>query len=189
MPSSLLHVIIRAHDKPASWLAGQLQQKALAGNEGRIPGRRFFDALWGLFGSEISAFVYVSDDAGTFPTATITPTQANAAGDTVTFTWRGRAVTLTEGATGTDGFSRGGTNAEAAQNLARACNRHPVVGGLFTATSNATTVTLTGKVSGTILHDVVISTNDATAFAFVQPTGGTNPTPVNIVQQIWTGRR
>ena len=189
MPSSWLHVIIRAHDKPASWLVGQLQSKVVPGNEGRLPARRVFDAIWGILGSEISSYVFVTDEAGAFPTATITPTYANAAGDSVTFTWRGRAVTLTEGASGTDGFSRGANQAELAGNLARALNRHPVVGGLFTAASNGTAVTLTGKLQGTVLHDVAMSTSDGTAFAFVQPAGGTNPNPQNYIQQIWTGRR
>jgi phage tail sheath gpL-like len=100
----------------------------------------------------------------------------------------GRAHTLTEGATGKGGFSRGTSNTEMAANLAAAINAHPVLGGVYTATAAAGTVTIVGKIPGPLLHSVVITTNDATAFGLTQLAGGTWGAAGLGLQHIWTGR-
>ena len=188
MPSSWIQIYIRANDKPVTWLTEQIASKGTAA-DGRLSPRRVFDAIWGILGGDVNVYVHTTDESGAAPTSTIGVTQANAAGDTVTFAYKGRSIVLTEGATGTNGFSRGADNTAAAANLATTINRHPILGGLFRATAAAGTVTLTGKINGVPLHRVTVATNDATAFAVTPIAGGTDSAAGMYLQHVWTGRR
>ena len=188
MPSSWLHVRLRLNNKPTGWLTEKLVSKVLGVNEARFSQRRVIDAIRTLLSGDVGLYVTASDDTGLFPTGSIVATQANAAGDTLTFTYRGMAVVLTEGAAGKGGWSRGATDAEAGANLAAAITRHPVLGGILYATAVGGTVTLTGKVPGVIMHSIVITTNDGTAFALTQLSGGTEGGAALFLQNVWTGR-
>ena len=188
MPSSWIQVYIRCHDKPVSWTTEQIASKAYAA-DGRLSPRRVFDALWGILAGDVSVYIHTTDEAGANPAGTIAVTQANAAGDTLTFTFKGRTVVLTEGATGPNGWARGADNTAAAANLAAAIRRHPLLGGLYTATAAAGTVTLTGKIHGRPLNNLAVTTNDATAFAITSPTGGTDAAAGMFMNHVWTGRR
>ena len=96
---------------------------------------------------------------------------------------------LTEGATGPHGWSRGTDNTTAGANLAAAIRRHPALGGLYTATAAGNVVTLTGKIHGRPLNNLLVTTNDATAFTIVQPVGGADAAGGIFLNHIWTGRR
>lgn len=184
--NSWLHVVIRLNAHPVAWVNERLiAARNLAGNQGRISFRRLLDVVPEVLRGDVNAFIFTTDDSGAYPAATITCTQANAAGDSVTFTHMGVAVTVTEGVQ----FSRGTTDAQCAANLALALRQHPVIGGIATITSATNVVTLTGKLPGTPLTKVVLSTSDATAFALAQFTGGTDPAASLLLQHVWTGRR
>jgi len=188
MPSSWLQIYIRVHDKPVSWLTEQIASKA-TGADGRLSARRVYQAIWDVLGGDVSVYLHTTDEAGVNPTGIIAVTQANAAGDTLTFTYKTRTVVLTEGATGTNGWSRGTDNTTAAANLAAAIRRHPILGGLYNATAATGTVTLTGKIHGRALNTVTITTNDVTAFAINAPAGGADAAAGFFMQHIWSGRR
>ena len=188
MPSSWVQIYIRVHDKPVSWLTEQIASK-VTGADGRLSPRRAYQAIWDILGGDISLYIHTTDESGVTPTGTIGVTQANAAGDTLTFTWKGRTVVLTEGASGVNGWARGASNTEAASNLAAAIRRHPILGGLYTATPAGGTVTLLGKITGRPLNNLVITTNDATAFAIVSPAGGTDSAAGMFLNHVWSGRR
>ncbi len=188
MPSSWVQIYIRLHDKPVSWATEQIASKMVAA-DGRLSARRVYQSIRDLMAGDISLYIHTTDESGVTPSGSIAVTQANAAGDTLTFTWKTRTVVLTEGAVGVNGFSRGASNTEAASNLATAIRRHPILGGLYTATPAAGTVTLTGKITGRPLNNLIITTNDATAFAVTTPAGGTDSTAGMYLQHIWSGRR
>ncbi len=188
MAASWIQLYIKLNDKPASWTTEQLASKA-TGADGRLSPRRAYQAIWDILSGNATVWLHVTDDSGAYPAGAIGVTQANAAGDTVTFTWKTRTVVLTEGATGVNGFSRGASNAEMATNLAATIRKHPILGGLFTPTAGAASVTLAAKVAGTPLTKVVLSTSDATAFALTQPTGATDAAATFFVQSLWRNRR
>jgi hypothetical protein len=122
---------------------------------GAMPG-----VLWGT----------VINDAGTKPTSTITCTQANAANDTVTFTFGGKTIVLTEAVD----FVRGANDAACATNLAAAINAQATLKQLMTASVGTNVVTLTFKFPTVLGHAVTTTTSDATAFALVQFASGTS---------------
>lgn len=105
-------------------------------------------------------------------TGNIACTQANAAGDTITFTYGGKTVVLTEGASGENGFPRGASNTACAANLAACINAHPILGPLITALGNVGNCGLTSNLPTCILQDIAMTTSDGTAFAFTQLTSG-----------------
>lgn len=114
-------------------------------------------------------YVSVLDSTAAMPTGQIACVQANAAGDTVTFTYGAKTVVLTEGVD----FARGASNTTLAAALAAAINAHPILSALVSAVGSVGNCNLTGKVPTALLHDYAISTNDGTAFSFTQLNGGT----------------
>lgn len=113
-------------------------------------------------------YATILDSTAALPTGNIACVQANAATDTITFTYGGKTIVLTEG---TD-FLRGADNTACAANLAAAINAHPILGALYTALGSSGNCGLTGKVPTALMHDIAMSTNDGTAFSFTQLSGG-----------------
>jgi hypothetical protein len=118
-------------------------------------------------------YATVLDNSATFSTGNIACTRANAATDTITFTYGAKTVVLTEGATGENGFARGASDTTCAANLAACINTHSVLGPLITALGSSGNCGLTAKVPTALLQDIAMTTNDATAFSFTQLTSGT----------------
>lgn len=136
----------------------------------------------GTFGGNL--FATVLDNAGTLAAGSIACTQLNAAGNYVRWTYGALTVTLTEG---TD-FAAGASDTTCATNLAAAINAHDLLSGLYTATSSTGTVTVTAKLPTQLIEDVAMSTDDATAFALTQVTGGTEGAAKIFLQQFWANR-
>ncbi len=186
-----LHIFVRVNGRPITWLTELLHGKNLATTEGRWEARRIFSGIKDLFTGralDLNVFVTATDDTGTRATGTITCTQANAAGDTITFTYGGRAIVLTEGAAGTSGFARGASDAACATNLAACINAHPILSGIFAATVATNVVTVAGKVPGRVMHSIVMTTSDATAFAIVALSGGAPGAAAMFFQHIQSGK-
>jgi hypothetical protein len=116
-----------------------------------------------------NCWLSVFDSTAAFATGAVACTQANAATDFVRFTWGGVQITLTEG---TD-FARGASNTTLAAALAAAINAHVVLGSLMSAVGSVGNCNITLKVPTQLVANIVMSTNDATAFSFTQFTGGT----------------
>lgn len=117
-----------------------------------------------------NAWVTVNDDTAVAGAGTITPTYANMANDWIEWRYNGVAIArLTEGVD----YLRGANLAAATVALAAAINAHPILRGLVNAGSTATTVPLVSTAPEPLGGSVTMATNDATAFAFVQITGGT----------------
>lgn len=113
-------------------------------------------------------YATILDSAAALPTGNVACTQANAAGNFVRFTYGGVQITLTEGVD----FARGANDTACAAALAAAINAHAILGKAFTALGASGNCGLTGKVGSTLLQNYVLSTDDATAFALTQLTGG-----------------
>jgi hypothetical protein len=144
-------------------------------------------ALRGVRTANLWAVVTSAVSPAANPAGSITCVQANAAGDSVTFTFGTYVITLTEGASGH--FLRGANNDACAVALRAAINAHPVLGGIFTAAGATNVVTVTGKIPGAFLHDVAIGTSDATAFTpIVQLTGGVEGTAQMFPQHLLLNR-
>ena len=111
----------------------------------------------------------VIDDAGTKPSGNIACTQANAAADTVTFTYGAQTVVLTEGTT----FARGASDTTCALALANAINANAILKTIMVATPSVGNCAIATKLPTTLAHGIVMSTSDGTAFALTQITGGT----------------
>ena len=125
----------------------------------------------------------VFDDQGTAPTGTIACTQANAAGNYVEFEIGGQTIRLTEG---TD-FDAVASDTTCGTALAAAINADAVLSVFFTATDATGTVTLTGDLGPTqAMHDIDMTTDDATAFALTQVGAGTAADPGSAGQG-WKG--
>lgn len=129
-------------------------------------------------------WVSVTDDSGVRPTGNIACVQANAAGDTLTFTYGILTIVLTEGGAGAEGYARGASNTTMAAALAATINAHPVLGTILLATPSAGNCALAGKLPGTVLHSLAITTNDATAFTLTQLSGGTPGTAALFPQAV-----
>ena len=140
--------------------------------------KRFFGSviklLNGVRGSTKRGNVVATilDASGTLATGNIACVQANAAGDTITFTYGGKTVVLTEGTTGENGFARGASNTACATNLAACINAHPILSPLLTALGSVGNCGLTVKIPTCLLQDIAMTTSDGTAFSFTQLTGG-----------------
>lgn len=126
----------------------------------------------------------ILDSTIALPTGNIACTRANAAGNVVNFVWGGKTITLTEGVD----FLRGATDTTCAANLAAAINAHAVLGKLYTALGAVGNCGLTGKWGTSILHDINMTTDDATAFAFTQLSGGTEGAAQWFLQQFTLNR-
>jgi hypothetical protein len=107
----------------------------------------------------------VIDDVGaTKSTGNIACTQANAANDTITFTYGGQTIVLTEGTTGENGFARGADNTACALNLATCINAHSVLGKIMVCTPSVGNCAFAAKIATSMVNNIALSTNDATAF-------------------------
>src|SRR5690606_4498645 len=93
-----------------------------------------------------------------YPEADINCTVANAADDAVTFTFGTVAITLTEGVD----FDRGGSNTACAAALAAAIEANPILNGVMSVVPSGGNIAITGRIPGSFLHDVTLSTTDAT---------------------------
>jgi hypothetical protein len=140
----------------------------------------------GVYGGNIWATAL--DDSGTLSTGNIACVQASAAGDTITFTYGGKTVVLTEGATGANGFARGASNTTLAANLATCINAHPILSGLVTALASVGNCGLTAKVPTVLLQDIAMTTSDGASFTLTQLTGGTEGAAQFFIQQVWANR-
>lgn len=167
---------------------------AAVGTQGKALGRQaatgIANTLEGAAAGVIGANLYatVLDNSATFSTGNIACVQANAAGDTITFTFGGKTVVLTEGATGESGFARGASNTTCAANLATCINAHSVLGPLITALGSVGNCGLTAKIPTVLLTDIAMTTNDATAFTFTQLTGGNEGAAQFFIQEFKLNR-
>jgi hypothetical protein len=197
-PDSFLLLSVKFKRRNSQWLKDKLfPAKDPIGSqpgEGRATRRAFKvigDLLAGLVGGVYAGNVWatVTDASGSVATATVTCAVATAAGKTLTFTYGGLTVVITEGATGPNGFARGATNITMAAALTACINAHPILGGIILATNPGTAiVTLNGKLPGPVLTDIAITTNDAVAFVLTQFVGGSEGVAKIFPQQFWVNR-
>lgn len=184
MANSWQVVVFKVADKPANYLARKAAETTL-GNKatgtllgGFLKMRRLithFDNVMRALASSVyhgNVWTAVFSGDGAFPAGNIACVQANAATDTVTFTFGTLAIVFTEAGTGAEGFARGADNTACAANLAAKINAHPVLSGIIKATPSAGNIALAGKIPTGLLHHVVLTTSDGTAFSFTQLTGG-----------------
>jgi hypothetical protein len=186
MAASWLICAVRVDNLPAQRLAEIVWPGPMvAGQNGRRIAENVADLLDSCSSGVRAGNVYttVLADDGTKSTGNIACVQANATGDTITFTYGTKAVVLTEGATGESGFARGASNTTCAANLAACINAHSVLGPLITALGAVGNCGLTAKVADSILHGIAMTTSDGTAFSFTQLTGGTEGTAQYFIQQ------
>lgn len=173
--SCTIIVALRIEQRAAVDAKNQITSGAVGSTQGAVYAQRVVNMLQrelkACAGGVRQGNLYagICDSTAALPTGAVACVQANAAGDTVTFTWGGVAFVLTEGVD----FARGASNTTCAAALAAAINAHPVLGKLFTAVGAVGNCNLTGNVASSLLHDIAMSTNDGTAFSFTQLTGGT----------------
>jgi hypothetical protein len=197
-PGYLL-VAIKLSDRDSSYvedaLRGSMSDYASAATQSITRDKRriakgIADLLTGLAGGTMQGdlWVGVPGTDSVLRVRTVGCTQANAAGNTVTFTWGTIAVTLTEG---TD-FARGASDTTCAAALVAAVNAHAVLGRLFTCTNAVGVVSIASKFAGLLFDEWVISTDDATAFAILLTGGttvdGTNGTARIALRNVAQGR-
>lgn len=200
MANSWMVIAVKVADKPANFILkklvettlGNLASGTLLGGFMRIRRVRLeiMNILTALAGGQYHGNMWVTsfDGAGALPAGNIACVQANAATDTVTFTFGTLAIVFTEGATGAQGFLRGADNTACAANLGAKINAHPVLSGILKATPSAGNIALAGKIPTGILHHIVLSTSDATAFSFTQLTGGVPGTATIFPQSVATNK-
>lgn len=194
MAASWLMVFARVDNRAAERLYYDVAAQALSGTGQPAYGHRVCANI-GKVLSAISSgvqsgnvWVTVTDDAGTKPAGNIACTQANAAGDTITFTFGAKTIVLTEGASGENGFARGASNTTCAANLAACINAHSVLKDLLTATPSVGNCALAAKLPGQFMNDIAMSTNDGTAFAFTALNGGTEGAAQFFLQHFYMNR-
>jgi len=186
--SSWLFLALRMDNTAAVNLKDAIVQGTL-GSQGKYLGRRAVAGVQkllnrgvgGIQQAQMWATVLASDAAKA--TGAIACTRANAAGDTVTFTFGTKTVVLTEGVD----FLRGATDTTCAAALAAAINANVILGGVFTAVGSVGNCNLTANVPTALIHDWAMTTSDGTAFAFTQMTGGTEGTAQFILQKFDLG--
>ncbi len=177
MADSWLIMAVRVKDRSATDLKNKITQGTIT-TQGNTLTRRFInfaeDTLNSLLGGVKRGNIVATilDTSFTASTGNIACVQANASGDTITFTYGAKTVVLTEGATGENGFARGASNTACATNLAACINAHSILGPLITALGNVGNCGLTAKVPTCLLQDIAMTTSDGTAFSFTQLTGG-----------------
>jgi hypothetical protein len=175
MATSWVVVALKVTNRSSTDVKRDLFGAGTVGSQGKRYASRLVAGLGKLLMGVVSGvrqgnlYCTVLDDAGTRSTGNIACTQANAAGNFVRFTFGGVAITLTEGVD----FVRGASDTTCAANLAAAINAHVILGPLMTALGAVGNCGLTSKIPGAIPQDQAITTDDATAFALTQLTGGT----------------
>jgi hypothetical protein len=200
MSNSWQIVAVKVFDKPANYLKLKTTESTLGTTAlgtalgGALRARRFITKFVstllavasGVYNGNIWTAVVSGD--GVFPTGNIACVQANASGDTVTFTFGTLAIVFTEAGSGVQGFLRGATNTATAAALAAAINAHPVLGGVIKATPSSGNCALVGLIPTALLQGIVITTSDATAFTLTQLTGGVPGTASLFPQSIATSK-
>jgi hypothetical protein len=177
MADSWLIMAVRVKDRSATDLKNKITQGTIT-TQGNTLTRRFVnfveDTLNSFLGSVKRGNIVATilDTSFTASTGNIACVQANASGDTITFTYGAKTVVLTEGASGENGFARGASNTTCATNLAACINAHSILGPLITALGSVGNCGLTAKVPTCLLQDIAMTTSDGTAFSFTQLTGG-----------------
>ena len=177
MADSWLIMAVRVKDRSATDLKNKITQGTIT-TQGNALTRRFVnfveDTLNSFLGSVKRGNIVATilDTSFTASTGNIACVQANASGDTITFTYGAKTVVLTEGASGENGFARGASNTTCATNLAACINAHSILGPLITALGSVGNCGLTAKVPTCLLQDIAMTTSDGTAFSFTQLTGG-----------------
>lgn len=178
MADSWLIMAVRVKDRSALDLKNKITQGTIT-TQGTTLTRRFINFVEDTLNSFLGGVkrgnivATIVDTSFTASTGNIACTQANASGDTITFTYGAKTVVLTEGASGENGFARGASNTTCAANLAACINAHSILGPLITALGSVGNCGLTSKVPTCLLQDIAMTTSDGTAFAFTQLTGGT----------------
>lgn len=182
MADSWLIMAVKVNDHSAADMKNKIFPGTIGGSSGTSAKwltRRFVSAVGTLLRNLMSGakrglvFGVVLDNSATYSTGNIACTQANAAGNTITFTYGAQTVVLTEGASGENGFARGASDTTCAANLATCINAHSILGPLLTALGSSGNCGLTANVPTALLQDMAMTTDDATAFAFTQLTSGT----------------
>lgn len=179
MADSWLFLAVKVQNRAAVDLKNKVTQAVITGSEGRTLSRRFLgmvqDTINGLLGGtrQGQVFATILDTSFAAATGNIACVQANAAGDTITFTYGGKTVVLTEGASGENGFARGASNTTCALALQNCINAHSILGKLFTALAAVGNCGLTAIIPTNFVQDIALTTSDGTAFSFTQLTGGT----------------
>lgn len=187
--SCTLVVHLRIEDRAAVDLKNQVTNSAIVNNGSDythqlvLAVQRELKAVEGGI-REGNLLAAILDSTIALPTGNIACTRANAAGNVVNFVWGGKTITLTEGVD----FLRGASDTTCAANLAAAINAHAVLGKLLTATGAVGDCGLVGKWGTSILHDIAMTTDDATAFSFTQLTGGTEGAAQFFLQQFTMNR-
>lgn len=191
---SWVYMALKLIDRDAADVKKRLQLTNASTSSARTQRRRVIhglqDILTGVQGNVMPAnlFVGVSADHASKPSWAIACTQANAATDTVTFTFGGASIVFTEGSSDSVlGFARGASNTTLGDALAAKINAHPVLGGLVSAVAVTGTITVTSRLPAQVQPAVTVATNDATAFA-ITPSAGTAGTSALQLQLIQLGR-
>lgn len=183
MADSWLIIATKVKNRSSSDLAKELFPGAIGGTTGTPAanlGSRFFAFASKLLKSIFSGvrtgnvFATILDTSAAFSTGNIACTRANAAGDTVTFTYGAKTVVLTEATSpsGESQYARGASDTTCAANLAACINAHSILGPLYTALGATGNCGLTSNIPTALLQDIAMTTSDATAFSFTQLTGG-----------------
>jgi hypothetical protein len=183
MADSWAIIAVKVKDRSATDLKNKLHKGTiggLTGTQSRFLGKQFVSfvgrTLMGLLGGVRRGNIYgvILDNAGTRSTGNIACTRANAAGDTITFTYGAQTVVLTEATTpaNENQFARGASDTTCAANLALVINNHSILGTLYTALGAIGDCGLTAKLPTVLMQDIAMTTSDGTAFAFTQLTGG-----------------
>lgn len=182
MADSWVIVAAKVKNRSAVDLKNMLWKGAIGGSSGTASKKltkRFVafvsEVLKAMLGGFRTGNLYgvILDNSATYATGNIACVQANAATDTITFTYGGLTVVLTEAGTDENGFARGASNTTCAANLAATINAHSILGALFTALGAVGNCGLTAKIPTALLQDFALTTSDGTAFSFTQLTGAT----------------
>ncbi len=190
MPASWYIIALKSDSKDATYLQRQILSAKTFGAAGKHTARQASAAVANMINGLVSGAqpgqVYLAaiSDAGTRSTGTIVCTQANAAGDTITWTYAGLTVVLTEGVD----FVRGASDATLATNLAAAIASNQILKGLFATQVSTNTITLTSKLPVGFVGHATMTTSDATAFVITQLSGGTLAGATIFLQNFETGR-
>lgn len=178
-----LVVVVKLANADSSFIESQLRGAlsnygSASGQSIARDGRRIVNGISDLLHGIVGGFqrgdlwVGIPGTNATLRRRTITCTQANAAGNNVTFTCGGVAIALTEGVD----FARGASDTTCAAALAAAINAQAVLKAIFTASNSSGVVNLDSKLPGFMTDDWILSTDDATAFA-IALTGGATVAP------------
>lgn len=173
MASCYLVLALRIEGRAAVDLKNQLSTSAI-GTAGEAYAQRFVKMaqreLKACAGGVRQGNLYgtIIDSTAALAAGAVACTQANALGDFVRFNYGGVQLTLTEGVD----FARGASDTTCAAALATAINAHAILGKNFSAANAAGTCNITARLPTSLMHNWLMTTNDATAFGLTQLAGG-----------------